>query len=356
MISAIQKSDSLVSPIVKKSDRKSSAENFSASTHQNEQDYYTSQRNKVISAGILLGAAGLVSAIAYKKFKFNSELTKFKKDLGALYDKTWECISESFDKANLKIEKPNLTFFTDKNSKEWGGYVPGKNLIRINLNKFTNHEYVICKNDKRFITKGSMPFLTLKDAEQLVKDKQLDSSWSIKKANYEEKLFYWNHIVSHEQRHCEQYHLILNDLQFGPKFLLRGAATKLMKSKTDLSEKEAMNLAKSQNPYWKDFKPKRDIKNLFLMLSSIFKGKRVLFSAKNLARNHAEYTLDDVEKYILNSLEIDANDFGLKSLKENKEGQQNCRKEILAYIMQLQKMKNDENLTKFIEVNKNNIK
>lgn len=353
MISVIRQSNCVIPPVTNKPIGKYPPVNFTASQTQNDQDFKVKEssqdQNKILWGAIGLGSAIALAIIGKKEFP----MLKLKFQVKRSYDKIWKDMVKDFDKANLQIEKPKLKFSFDKNSNTWRHYDFRTNSIEMNLHHLKNKEYLIYKGEGKnrvFRTAGE-PFFNLNDIEKMKEEGKWDNSLSIKKATLAEKLFYSNAKIAHEQRHCAQFHLILNDSQFGPNFLLKDTVDKLKKIKPNLSEEELLNLAKKDNPYLANFKPKRDVTNLHLTLQATVEGKEHVFMTKNFARNFSEYTDKDLDKYAINSLEIDANAYAWTYLKFNKEIQKGCGEDVLAFILNLQKSENADNISRFVEAN-----
>lgn len=352
MINAIRQSNCVIPPVNRSGGRYSPV-NFTASQNQNEQDSKTQERNldqnKIFWGAVALGSAIGLAIIGKKEFP----MLKLKFQVKRSYDKIWKDVVKDFDKANLQIEKPKLKFSFNKNSNTWGHYDFRTNSIEMNLHHLKNKEYLIYKGDgkSRIFRSGGEPFFNLNDIEKMKEEGKLDSSWSIKKATLAEKLFYSNAKIAHEQRHCAQFHLILNDSQFGSNFILKDTVEQLKKIKHNLSEEELLNLAKNESPYLANFKPKRDVTNLHLTLQATVEGKKHVFMTKNFARNFSEYTDKDLNKYNINSLEIDANAYAWTYIKFNKEIQKGCGDDVLAFILNLQKAENADNISRFVDAN-----
>lgn len=349
MISAVKQSNCVIPPVTNKPGGRYSPVNFTASPAQNEQDSKTKERKTALITGVVLGIVGAAALFIYKRGKYNKDFTK-------IFDKTWENVSKDFNKEGMKIKKPFLGFFSSKKADEWAAYMPGGNDIIINLHKFNNYEYFVYKSGNgrtRFQSMGGIPLFNTEGIEKLKKDKIIDDSWIIEKANHAEKMFCWNYLIAHEQRHCAQFHVMLNDSKVGPEGLLKDVADKLRKSKSGLSEEEAMKIAKRRYPYWTNFKTNGKFENVYLTMHNVTQdGKHILLGSKHLARNAAEYTFEDLEKYKLNSLEMDANTFAENYVRSNKEIQQGCRENILNIIMGAQKLSNSKNIDKFVDMNR----
>jgi hypothetical protein len=352
VISAIQQSNCVIPSAMGKPRVDYLPADFADSTSfgKKEKKYKTSNVTKALAVSLVLGAAGALVAIGHRQIK----LHKLKKEISGLYDKAWEFTSKSFNKANLQIEKPKLKYFFDSDPKSYGSYNQGTNVIRLNLHKFESKEYIVYKGEGKkrvFMVKDKFPFLDLKDIEKMKKDGVIDGSWSTRKATHEEKLFAFNATIAHEQRHCIQYHFILNDSDFGADYLLKDFATKLRAKESDLSQEEAMRLARRYHPYWANFKPKGNTKNLCLLLPAIVKGQDVGFNTKHLARNYSSYNNKNIDEYFANALEIDARAFEWAYLSRE-EVQKGCAEDVVAMILNVQKQENTEGITKFMLDNK----
>ena len=298
--------------------------NFEAQSGKNKQK---ENSHKVFWGALLLGAVGVATALIVKKIKANSELTKLKKEIETFYNKSWDDLMKYMNRdtnsTNLQIEKPNLKFFSTKNNETLGNYVPNTNDIELNLHHLKQDMY-LSYNDTQ------ISIASLEDLEKLRKDKVIDDSWTIKKLNDKEKVFVQAHVIAHEQRHCVQYHTVLNDINYGPEFLLKDKAKQIKESMPNLSQEELMKLAKKVSPYWVNFKPKGKLKNIKLLLPIRLKnGNEVYFTTESFARNISEYTSKDRNKYDMNSLEIDANIFACLYLKTNKPIQEGCDPKVI---------------------------
>lgn len=352
MISAIQQSNCVI-PSVKPTGRFSPAsESFIDTTSfgHKEKKQKTSSFTKTILVCLVLGAAGGLAALGHKQLK----LHKLKKEIQSHYDKAWEYASKGFKNANLQIQKPKLKYYSDPNTPTTGVYNKGHNFIRLNLHKFESMEYIVYKgkgNKRMFMLEGGMPFFDLNGVEKMKKDKLIDASWQIRKATHAEKMFALNATIAHEQRHCVQYHFILDDSEYGPNFLLKDFADKLIKESPHLSAEEAMQLAKKHNPYWANFKPKGNTKGLCLELPTTVNGQNIGFKAKNLAYNHSHYDKTDFDKYLSNTLEVDARTFEIDYLSR-KDVQRDCAEDLIDITLNARRKDNTEGITKFILDNK----
>lgn len=308
--------------------------------------------HKILWGALILGAAGIATALILKKTSANNELAKYKKEVEGLYNGTWENVTKHFDK-NLKIEKPQLKVIKDKNDTNLATYMHSDNSITYNLynvNKLKSYEYVVYKGDL-VQSRSKFPLHTLEDIEKLKKEGHIDDTWTIKKLNEKEKELYLKFTLLHEQRHCLQGHLILNDSNYGAKFLLEEEAKAIKVNHPNLSEADAMEKAKKNSPYLVNFKPNGNHSNLKLSSPVTYDGKPIYFTTKNFAQNTAEYTSKDAQKYKMNSLEIDANIFAslLLNSKENLVG---CDEKIAQIITRTSQIEAFDNLEKFMEIQK----
>lgn len=353
MISAIQQSNCVI-PSVKTAGSRSSA-NFADATSfgHKEKKHKTNIFTKTILVCLVLGAAGGLAAIGHRQIK----LHKLKKEIQGRYDKAWDYVSKGFNKAQLQIEKPKLKYYSDPEAKTYGMYLQGQNIIRLNLHEFQSREFVIYKGDgaqRKFMTEDGYLLFATKGIEQMKKDKLIDDSWSIRKATMAEKLFTLDATIAHEQRHSVQYHFLLDNSEFGPDYFLKDFADKLRKKAPHFSEEEAMQLAKRHNPYWVNFKPKGNTRDLCLLLPTPVDGQDIGFKAQHLAKNHSRYNRTDLDEYFSNTLELDARAFELDYLSR-KDVQQDCAEDFVNITLQSLKRENAKGITKFIQENKQNI-
>lgn len=346
MISAIQKSNYVIPPATKKPQVEYSPVNFSAKPENQKKESHWLLWS-VLGAGALTVAGVLI----HKHIKVNKVENKLEQEVRGLYDKAWEYTSNCFDKDKIKIEKPELKYFSEPDSKSYGHYNPANNIIKLNLDKFEKMEFLVHKGKGEkieFMETNGFPLLSSKDIEKLKKEGVLDNTWTIKKASHSEKLFALGATIAHEQRHCAQYHLILNDSDFGADYLLRDIAAKTREQNPKVSEEEAMKLARNLHPYWANFKPKSNVNKLTLRLPARLNGQSIGLSTAHFVKNHATYTTKDMEEYLSNTFEVDARAFSWAFLKI-KENQKGVSDEVLAVTLAAQKNKNVEDLKEFAQ-------
>lgn len=353
MISAIQQSNCVI-PFVKSTGSRSPA-SFADTTSfgQKEKKHKTSSFTKAILISLVLGAAAGIVAIGHRQLK----LYKLKKEIQTHYDKAWKYVSKGFNQAKLQIEKPKIKYYSDPEAKSYGGYISGQNVVRLNLHEFESREFVVYKNEGQKIEfKPDNGFLLFnsKEIEQMKKDKLVDESWKIRNATKAERMFTMNAIIAHEQRHCVQYHFLLDNSEFGPECFLKNFADKLREKAPHWSEEEAIRLAVKHNPYWANYKPKGNTKDLGLVFPTLVNGQEVGFNAQELARNHAQYDKTNLDKYFSNALELDARAFEIEYLSR-KDVQSGCAEDFVAETLESLKNENSKGINKFMNDNEHNI-
>jgi len=346
----ISKISQLNAPKVRyQQDRTYSRVNFT-SNPQNTTQIHKKKDNTVSHILLGLGALAVASlGIAFlPKMKNFAESVKLKREFKRIYNNIWTEVSQTFEQKGLKIVKPSLGFSKDEKSINIGAYRPGSNKIIINLHQYNSYEYIIHRN-KSFLARGNMTLHTLEEVEKLKKKGSIDSSWTVKKLNQSEKMFFFTHVMAHEQRHCAQFHLVLNDANFGPDFLLKHIAKNLKQKNPTKTSGELMKQAKLDCPYWANFKAPKKLTKLSLKAPITHNNHRIRFFARDFASNFERYTSKNWDKYRLNVLEIDANAFSANYLTKNKKFQTNCDKEIIRIITRFENIKNSKNINNFFE-------
>lgn len=357
LINSISQSNCVIPPVSQKKSVSSPAIFTGYPTERAQQTEKKS--HKFLWGALFLGAAGVATAMIIKKTSATNELNKFKKEFKGLYDQTWDDIVKHFDSKNLKIEKPELKIIKDEKSTELARYIKANNSIEINshlVNKYKPYEYAIFNVEKDMVfARGNFPLHTLEEIEKLKKDGLIDSSWTIQKLNPKEKELYTKFMLAHEQRHCLQLHTVLNDSNYGSKFLLEDEAKHLKTKNPKLNDLEAMEHAKKNSPYLANFKPINNKSNLMLSCPVKYDEKQIFFTTKNFAKNITEYTSKDAQKYDMNSLEIDANIFASLYLR-SKENIAGCDEKIAQIITKMSEIEAFDNLEKFMKINVGNNK
>lgn len=324
---------------------------FMSNSLDNKQEKKQNKVKKIILGGIFLGAAVGVSFVAHKQIQLHKLKTKISKN----YDEIWKDMLKLIDENKFQIEKPKLKFSNKKSSKSLGFYNPSTNDITINLHHFKNGEYIAYNKEGDVIGKGSHGIFSLQEIENLKKEGVINDSFTVKKLNEAEKMFALNATLVHEQRHCLQFHCVLNDADFGPQYLLKEKAKGLMKDNPNLTLDELIEKVKKEFPYWTNFNPKKNCKNLKLITSLITERGQLALSSKNIARNILEYTSSDIEKYNLNSLEVDANNYALRYLETHPKLKEGCGDLPVRAITRLAGIINAERAKSFVKENQQNI-
>lgn len=303
------------------------ARNFYLPSNFTNSEQETSERKKnnffkYLGGVFLLGAAAITTILIVKKPLPSSELGNFKKEIEGMYNEVWQYVLRHCDANNITIEKPEIKFIKEEN-KTIAAYCKHDNSIVFNLhniNDLKSHEYIAYNLEKNGCYTGeyeSYPLLSLKDIEELRNQGKIDNSWIVKKLNKNEQDLCLKALIAHEQRHCLQQHIILNDSKYGPKFFLEDLAIKIKKDNPKLSDEEVIKQAKKELPYLANFKTKKEMANLTLSCPVIYNKKKIRFATSTLAKDTIEYTSKNREKYDMNSLEIDANLFSAHYLNEN---------------------------------------
>lgn len=350
MISAIKQSNCVIPLVINKSGVRYSPVNFTALPNQNKQDFKTKEVKQALLTGAILGAVIGLAAIVHKEIKVN----KLKKMISKRYDDIWTEVLKSIDTTRIQIEKPKLKFSRYEKSPYLANY-SSDNKITVNLHHFKTREYVVYNDKGDIITSGDKPLFTLKEIKKKKKEGLIDSSWTVKKLNDNEKLFDMSFMLAHEIRHCVQKHFILNDSNFGPNYLmLKSITEEWKKAHPNLSQEELLKVAKKKNPYWANFKPKGDYKNL--ELRSFVGGKRIYFSTEEIVKNFLNYTPGekDFDKYSLNALEVDANAYAIGYLQSHPNLKEGCDDIITKIIINKEKITNSENFINYLNISKNN--
>lgn len=346
MISAVKQTKIIIPSIIGRQEKQCSMANFTGlSVQKNVQPKI--KNSEILFWGVFAAAIVVVNPKAVSI----PVSSKLKQEFEEIYDRAWEDVNKDAKQSKIKMEKPKIKFYFNTSSDECAGYYSGINAVRINLYMFNACEYVAYK-DKKFASRGHIPFFSLKEMEKLKKDGLIDDSWTVRKVNHAEKMFYWNYVISHELKHCEQSHLILNNPKFGSDFLLGDAVAKSKELHPILPESFIRLLAIKNNPYWSKFKADKNNNNLNLKLHTIYKDNQFDFTAEDFAKNQAKYSYKEArenpDKYILNLLEVDANSFATNYIKLHKDIQTGCRKEIAELIMTIQEKDNSKNMDKFV--------
>lgn len=302
---------------------------------------------------ILLGTAiasiGILCISRLSKIKSLVEKTTLKKEFKTRFDNIWNEVSKDFEQKGLKIEKPQLNFSKNEDLKNLGSYFPTHNKVSLNLSYFNNIEYIAYKKNGRKIERFYNFPLSEKELTKLKSKNKINDNWTIKKLNENEKLFFFTHVMSHELRHCAQFHLILNDSAYGAKFLLKNLAKKLKVNNPNSTNEELMELAKTSAPYWAKFKPSQILSNLSINAPITHDNRKVRFYTSAFARHYEHYNKNSYDKYRLNALEIDANAFASAYLNKNKKFQTNCDPAVLKFISFFEKFKSNKNAAQFFE-------
>lgn len=350
MISVVNQANYVIPPMDKPGGRYFPA-NFTSFVDQNEQGSKAKEKNlnqnKILWGVVALGSAIVLFIIGKKEIP----MMKLKLQIRKSYDEIWEDVLKTIDQSVIKIEKPKLKFsLTEKDLL--GVYQRKNNSIEVNLNAIKNNEYITYNLEKNLGISAGAPLMPLEEIQTLKKDGVIDDTWIIKKVNKHEKNLAINYALAHEQRHCVQYHYILNDANCGPESLLKNVASKLKKAEPNLSDEKLMEDAKKICPYIVNFKPKGEHRDLTLVSTFSHKGKKATYSTKHLVQNDLEYTLADEAKYDINTLEIDANSFAENYLKTHKKDlQKGCDDFIVKLIMSATKHANTEKISKFEDAN-----
>lgn len=285
--------------------------NFTSKTAQNDDNQKASLK-KIVYGGLLLGITGIAAFLVKKHIDFVK-----------IYNDIWKDVTKGIDTSKIQIKKPKFIYTFSKKGKSIGGYNEAYNLIGINLRYFLENKYLVYKSaDGHLVLNNIRPVHSLKSIEELKKKGVIDNSCIIKKLNFKERKLLISRTIAHEQRHCLQFHFILNDADYGADFLLNDYAKRHSKS---------LEAAKNANPYLTRFKSKTENHNLLLETDIIPGNNKLCLSTKDLARNISEYGgegKETYENYVLNSLEIDANAFASSYLKNHPEIQQNCDENI----------------------------
>lgn len=327
-----------------------------------DQNISQNKRNtgkKILIGTLLLGAAGVATALIFKKINAGSEVGKLKKTVTNIFNETWEDVLKKSGAEDLKLKKPSLKISYDKEENELGHYAICDNSITINMHHLNTYEYVVRK-DKKFMAKGTtLPFHTMEQVEQLKKDGKIDSSWTVQKLTQAEKLFYLRHVIAHEQRHCLQFHSILNDADYGPRFLLEASAKKLKEKYPEKSPDELMKIAKQIYPYFTKFKNSGTKRGINLTLPGENGPRKVIYGSKDFAQNYTEYNSKFDGKvlpseYDLNLLEIDANNFASKYLDLNKQNQEGCSEDIVKIVTKFNSIQDNERIRQFVKNSRKN--
>lgn len=350
MINAISQSNCVISPLINKPGVRYSPVNFTALPNQNKQD--SKEIKQSLLTGAILGAAIGLAAIVHKEIKVN----KLKKMISKRYDDIWVEVLKSIDTTKIQIEKPKLKFSRYEKSNHLADY-SSDNKITVNLHHFKTREYVVYNDRGDIITSGDKPLFTLKEIKKKKKDGLIDSSWTVKKLNDNEKLLDMSFLLAHEIRHCVQNHFILNDSNFGPNYLLlKDIAEEWKKAHPNLSQDELLKVAKKKNPYWANFKPKGDYKNLELRSSATVGGEKIYFSTEELVKSFLNYTPGekDFDKYSLNALEVDANAYAITYLQSHPDLKEGCDNIITKIIINKEKRTNSKNFTNYLNISRNN--
>lgn len=336
---------------------------FLTSANQNRRNVYYSnfasnnkpyskekqQRDTLLWSGIALGSAIALFIIGKKEIP----MLKLKSQIKKSYNKIWEDVLKTIDQSKIQIEKPKLKMFSDTKGPTQFEYSIADNSIGVNLNTIKNNGYIAYNLEKKLaVSAGAYPLMTLDEINMLKKQGTIDATWIVKKVNEQEKMLAINYALAHEQRHCVQKHYILNDANYGAKSILENAVIKLKKSNQNLSEEKLMEKAKKICPYVVNFKPKGEYKDLVLLSTYTYNDKRIGYATKHLVRNDLEYTSTDIEKYNLNTFEIDANTFAESYLKTYKKLQKGCDDFVVKFITNMTKKLNTKNISKFLDINK----
>ena len=315
----------------------------------------TSSNEKSLNKKVLWGTVAIGSAIALALIgKKQIKSFKFQMDVKKNYNNIWQGILKSFDssKNKIQIKKPELKLISGKNNQDLGQYIVDKNEIGINLDWYMTDKYISYNKQKDcFSAINSRVLFSKEEIEKFKRNGYIDDTWTIQKLTDKEKMLAIVSTLVHEQRHCVQNHIILNDIDYGPEYLLKELAKKQRKLKPGLSEEESIKKAKENCTYLANFNSKGGFKNLELPSTVIYKNQRISFTAKELADATFNYASDG-KQYDFNLLEVDANSFALAYLNGHPELQKGCSKEVVSMILRAGKLQSMKNFTGYMDSNK----
>lgn len=301
------------------------------------------KHKKALLIGFILGGISILSPIALKQAKstlLKIQVTKF-------YNNVWDEIIEVMDTTKYQIEKPLLSFSNRIEDSVLGLYDAGKNIVQINLKSLRNDEYMAYKGNLT-MRKGDYALFSEKEIEELKQKGRINDSWIIQKLNKNEKSLYLNHLLAHELRHCIQYHLILNDAEYGAKALLQQLEKKIKKLNPTFTKEQIKDLARKTNTYWCSFKPKEKHSDLGLPCLKDDNWQKKYFSTKELYGSTKTYKHYG-DEYTLNALEIDANAYAAAYLDKYKNLYSGCDGTIVKKIMEIVKTINSNNIYRFMD-------
>lgn len=326
-----------------------SSANFTAQ-YQNNASEKEKKSNNLLWTVVGLAAMTTVGIIAHKQI----EIHKLKVKISKSFDEVWKNIVKDIDTNKFQIEKPKLEYFSEenKNSSVLAYYCADDNVVRINFPKFQNDEYIVYNYDKKLaISSGNNSLFPASEIEVMRQKGEIDNSWTIKKVSDKEKMLNLASIIAHEQRHCVQYHYLLNDADYGADYILRKKFALSKEINQNLSKEEIETWKKINSPYLFGFKPKKQIRGLNMPTNIIYNNKRFSISTKSLDKHNAlsRKGKESDDKYALNLLEIDANAFAANYLKKHPEHQKGCDKIIAQTIVDSGTIMSSQHLEKVLK-------
>lgn len=345
MIDSIRQSNCVIPTVTNRRRVSHLPANFSAQS-QNNALRKENKSNELLWGTIGLAAMAAIGIIAHKQI----ELYKLKTKISKSYDEIWKEVIKGVNTSKLQIEKPKLEYFSEnkKNASVLAYYCADDNIVKINFSKFQNNEYIIYNYDKKLAISGNNSLFSLSDIEIKKKNGEIDDSWTIKKVSEKEKMLNLASIIAHEQRHCIQYHYLLNDADYGADYLLKKKFALSEERNKNLSAEEIKRWKKINSPYLFSFKPKKENRHLMMPTTIVYDGKHFGISTKSLSKHNVLSRSKEEErnKYKINILEIDANAFASKYLKNHPELQKGCDKIIAQTIVDSGKIMSLHNIEK----------